>query len=144
MIPDVRQKTNHGCGAACVAALLSFHGLPVRRGLERLAHPAVGMGEDVVEALLWDAFDGRVMRGTLDVPLLRHLANAGRPTIALVTFEAGGHWVVVRGVARGRVYYHCPTNGPESRRIPDWLTTWTNGPPGAGGLHRFGICPDPR
>lgn len=38
--------------------------------------------------------------------------------------EAGGHWVIVRGVERTRVYYQCPTYGPQSVTARKWLDGW--------------------
>lgn len=137
-LPDVRQRDDHSCGRVAVECVLRHYGLTPARWLARLANPVMGMSPDTIEAVLWDAL-GHVLRGSMDAALLQSLTRSGRPVLCPVTVAGGGHWVVVRGVARGRVYYHCPTAGPASLRLPAWHEIWRDHGP-AGAYHSFGVC----
>jgi ABC-type bacteriocin/lantibiotic exporter with double-glycine peptidase domain len=56
---------------------------------------------------------------------LRALTRVDVPVICAVRDDdGGGHWVVVRGVERGRVYFHCPLKGPRSRPEDEWVANW--------------------
>jgi ABC-type bacteriocin/lantibiotic exporter with double-glycine peptidase domain len=137
-IPNVRQAAAHDCGAAAVSAVLQYHGLAPARWLTRLANPVQGMSPDTIEAVLWDAL-GHVASGTMSVPDLKHFCNTRRPVLCPVTFADGlGHWVVVRGVVRGAVYYHCPTDGPEKMSVAKWEGIWHDSTPGSE-YRTFGI-----
>jgi hypothetical protein len=54
--------------------------------------------------------------GEMDLGDLRHHTRRGRPVVCLVRLGDTGHYVVVGGVARGRVHLHCPARGP--LRVP--------------------------
>lgn len=123
-IPDVRQRTDWSCGAACLAALFRFHKRPAPGWVALLPNPDRGTSPDVMEAALHAGFGRPPLRGALDLADLRHLAATGRPVLCAVTWGGTGHWVVCRGVARGRVGYHCPTDGPGSMRAAEWLAGW--------------------
>jgi len=62
--------------------------------------------------------------GAMTVADLKHHTGLGRPVIALVNFEGEGHWVVVRGVQRGRVHYQCPIDGIESLPVGGFASQW--------------------
>lgn len=122
-IPDVRQGDAHSCGDAAIDAALAALGVARKRGT-RLANPEQGMAPDTLAAVLRAAgctvLAGPMPGGVAD---LKHFAAAGCPVLCPIA-DFGGHWVVVRGVARGRVHYHCPTSGPRSRPVAEWLTLW--------------------
>lgn len=139
-LPDIRQQDDFSCGAASLAALLAFHGIPRPRWLCRLANPDRGMTPETVEAVLFAATGRPPLRGSMGVADLRHLTRSGRPVMAVCDLGHGSHWVVVSGVVRRRVYYHDPTHGPSDLREADWLTVWRD-TPATSPYQRFGICP---
>lgn len=129
-IPDIRQSSDHDCGAAALSAVLQFHGLQPAKWVKKLANPVQGMAPDTIEAVLWEAL-GRVTRGTMAVADLRHFCNTRRPVLCPVTFEGEGHWVVVRGVAYNRVEFHDPLRGPGSLTVKKWEEAWHDSTPGS-------------
>ncbi len=140
--PDCRQRDSFSCGVTAVETVLRFDGLPVGRWIKQLASPIVGTTAETVVALIHGAYAGDVLAGAMSVPLLKFLTAQGRPVLALVTDPAtdGGHWVVVRGIFRGRVHVHCPTNGRESHRAAEFDKNWYLSD-FAGGwvLRRYGV-----
>lgn len=140
-IPDIRQQADYDCGAAALDAVLSFHGLRVR-GPVRLANAVQGMSPDTVEAVL-RSVGLAVLSGTMTVGDLRHLTRAGRPVLCPVS-AGGGHWVVVRGVARGRVHFHCPTRGPVHTPELHWVAEWVDTSRSGQTFSHWGICPQRR
>lgn len=126
-IPDVRQRGEFDCGLACVVAAARFLGKrPSYDRFGDLVDPVRGMEPDVVVAALASlglgTLAGRMPGGLAD---LQHYTRLGLPVLAPITVEAVGHWVVVRGVARGRVYVHDPSwRGPRSVRLQSWLDAW--------------------
>lgn len=123
-IPDIRQREDFDCGSAAVDSLCAFYG-PRRRTPVKLANRIDGMSPDTVSAVL-RALGFRVLAGPMVGGLadLQHYTRAGLPVLCPITVDAGGHWVVVRGVERGRVYLHDPTHGPRSVRAQAWLGGW--------------------
>lgn len=137
-IPAILQATDYDCGAAALDAVAEFWGLR-KRGPVRLANPIQGMAPDAVEAVL-RSLGLSVLSGTMTVGDLRHLTATGRPVLCPVAL-AGGHWVVVRGVARGSVHFHCPTTGPSKMREAEWLVDWRDNSRSGHWFDRWGICP---
>lgn len=122
-IPDIRQRADFDCGAAAIEAVCRYYG---RKGskAEKLANPVQGMGPDTVEAVL-RSLRFRLVTGTMRVSELQHFTRTYTPVICPVA-DFGGHWVVVRGVERGRVHYHCPIRGQVTARLEDWEANWTS------------------
>lgn len=126
-IPDIRQDQNYDCGDAAIDAALAAIGVKRKRGT-RLANEVYGMTADTVAAVL-RASGACVLAGPMVTGIegLRHFTRAGCPVLCPIA-ERGGHWVVVRGVTggacRGRVHYHDPVSGAESRCRGDWLAAW--------------------
>lgn len=137
-IPDVRQRTDYSCGAAATAAVLRYWHVAAPRWLERLANPERGMQPDTIYAVLSDAFGRPPLAGSIELHDLRHLTATGRPVLCPVTWDTG-HWVVVRGVTRSRVHYHCPINGPGSDPIAEWLASWRDEPDDSP-YQRYALC----
>jgi hypothetical protein len=133
-IPDVRQRSDYGCGDAAVDAALGALGISRKRGT-RLSNPVQGIAPDTVAAVL-RAAGCVVLAGPMPgtVGDLKHFTASGCPVLCPVA-NHGGHWVVVRGVQRGRVYYHCPLDGPLSRPGGEWLAHWHD--TSAEGGHAF-------
>lgn len=141
-IPDVRQVADWDCGAACVAALFRFYGLPPAAWVGKLANPIQGMSPDTAEALL-RAAGLAVLSGSMTLPDLTYLTRSGRPVMTPIQSERTGHWVIVRGVSRGRVHFHCPTDGP--RRLPAlaWVDRWHDTTRFGVAYVRYGIATAP-
>lgn len=139
-IPDIRQREDYDCGAACVAALLSFHG---RRwpAVWSLPNPVQGLAPDTVEAVL-RAAGLSVASGSMRLADLRHYADSDRPVMCPVALH-GGHWVIVRGVSARRVYYHCPTAGPTWVGARDWREVWHDTSRGGTSYPSYGIVASP-
>jgi predicted double-glycine peptidase len=73
---------------------------------------------------------------------LQHFANSRRPVIALVHWPDGedSHYLIVRGVSRGTVYFHDPIDGPSKASVRDFEAAWkASGRVGA--YRRWGIAP---
>jgi hypothetical protein len=138
-VPDIRQREDYGCGDAAIDSALGSLGLRRKPGT-RIANPVQGVAPDTVAAVL-RASGARVQAGEVltGVEGLRHFTAAGLPVLCPVALY-GGHWVCVRGVYRGRVHFHCPLVGPDSRRAADWLALWTDRASETGhGFDRWGI-----
>lgn len=122
-LPDVRQTDDHACGSACAEVVRRFFGLKARA--PDLANPVQGLAPDTLAAVLRSlglrVLAGQMLGGVAD---LQHFTKLGCPVVCPVTARAGGHWVVVAGVARRKVYYHDPTHGPRSVPLADWLDGW--------------------
>ena len=137
-VPPVMQCADYDCGAAAVDCVAQFWGLRPR-GPAKFSNRVQGMSPDTVEALL-RALGLSVLSGNMTVDDLKHLTRTGRPVLCPVDLY-GGHWVVVRGVGRGKVHYHCPTDGPGSMPAKDWAEKWKDVSRGGQEFVRFGICP---
>lgn len=137
-IPDIRQGTDYDCGAACIDAVCRYWGRR-SRGPVSLANPVQGMAPETVAAWL-RSLGAKVLSGSLfGVADLQHFTRAGLPVLCPITAAGGGHWVVVRGVERGRVYYHCPVEGEVSVRAAQWLDQWRDHTDSGHTYDRWGI-----
>lgn len=119
-LPDLRQSTDYDCGAVAIDVVCQFYGRRTR-GPVRLANPIQGMAPDTVEAFL-RSLGFKLLTGTMSVADLKHFTKSGRPVLVC----RDGHWVVVRAVGRGLVYYHCPSDGPSKMTITRWEETWND------------------
>lgn len=137
-IPDIRQATDYDCGAAAVDAVAEFCGLR-KRGPAALANPVQGMAPDTVEAVL-RSLGLTILSGTMRTEDLRHLTRTGRPVLCPITVGREGHWVVVCGVERGKVYYHCPTHGAQTMAEREWLESWVSDTSKGYSFARWGIA----
>jgi hypothetical protein len=89
-----------------------------------MSNPVQGTSPDTVEAML-RAAGLPVVSGTMNLRDLKHFTSSARPVLCPITDE-GGHWVVVRGVERLRVYYHDPADGPLDKSSKVWLGMWVD------------------
>jgi hypothetical protein len=62
--------------------------------------------------------------GQMTVDVLKAVTGMGIPIGCLIQSEGCGHWVGVRGVQRGRVYYMDPDDGNRSLPIAEWEAVW--------------------
>lgn len=136
-IPDVRQRDCYDCGDAAVQAAARFHGIADPVG-PRLANAVQGTDPATVEAVC-RRLGLSVLSGVMTVADLAHFTRTGRPVLCPVA-ALGGHWVVVRGVGRGRVYCHCPTAGPVSSRTAEWVAGWRDTSRSGHDYDRWGIA----
>lgn len=127
--PKDRMRLDCDCGGCSLAVVFGFHGQTLPEPVYALCSPH-GMTPYAAEAIISSRFRGFSQgTGWTVADLEHHIAN-GRPVMALVTVEdASDHWVVVRGVENGRVYYHDPAHGRRSKSLKAWLKWW-QGPPG--------------
>jgi len=121
-LPDIRQRDNYDCGNAAVAVVLARYRV---KATVNLATAERGTGPDEIEQY-FRRLGLRVIAGSMEIDDLRHMANTLRPVICLCTWpgDVDSHWVIVRGVSRNRVYYHCPQDGPESMTAEAWTAIW--------------------
>ncbi len=121
-IPDVRQKDTYDCGPACVKAVCQFYGK--RLSLSEVAaglasSPTDGTDPRTIERFLRNA-GYKVLSGEMDLSDLKANAKAGRPTIAILS----GHYVVVCGLERKRVYFHDPLSGARFLSLANFYGQW--------------------
>lgn len=120
-IPDIRQRFEFTCGAACIEAVCRYYSRKCDWA-EGLANPVQGMEPGTVEAVL-RSLKFRVLPGPMRVADLKHFTKIFTPVLCPVAdFE--GHWVVVRGVENKRVSYHCPSRGTVFVSTRDWEKNW--------------------
>lgn len=141
-VPDVRQESDYDCGRACLKAVFAFWGEAFPKHLSALTNQEQGTHPDTLSAILRESRRFELIDGSMSVDLLRMLTRNGWPVLVVLTPPGkGGHWVVVRGVARGRVYYHCPTHGRCSLPVASWEDAWDDRDRGNVGYWRWGVCP---
>jgi predicted double-glycine peptidase len=125
LLSDIRQKTDSDCGPAAVRCVFDYFddSRPHREFVNGLLTGEHGTDPLAIEA--WVRREGySVQSGTMDIDDLRHHTRAGRPVIAPVKMHGSGHYVVVRMVARGHVYFQDPVDGPRGMRRGEWLSVW--------------------
>lgn len=126
-VPFERQDTKYSCGAACLQAVLAYHGRPADEGElaellgtgpetgtypEAIPRVARGLGLDVRSQQLASLAD------------LRQSLEAGRPVITCVQMYGGGHWVVVSGVGADDVTFMDPLYGSRTVDAGEWMLHW--------------------
>lgn len=123
-LADLRQDTPHGCGEAAVRCVLAF--FKIIATIPRFATPQDGSDPRQLEAYL-RRLGLRVMSGEMRAVDLRHFCDSGRPVIALVHWpdDRDSHYVVVRGISRGRVHFHDVETGPGSCSLREWDRAWS-------------------
>lgn len=138
-LPDIRQKGTYDCGAACVDTVFAALGIRASAALLGLSNGIQGTAPDTVEAML-RAARLPVVSGTMTVKDLKHFTDDGRPVICPITLPDGGHWVVVRGVARLIVHLQCPVDGPMTRTVKQWMGIWSDRSRSGQLFDRWGIA----
>jgi ABC-type bacteriocin/lantibiotic exporter with double-glycine peptidase domain len=122
-LPPTLQQSTHDCGPAAVRCLLAFHRVvaPIP-----VACPLDGCDPRAIEAHLRERCGLSVVAGQLTVADLRHLCDDGRPPILLVTWagDADSHYVICRGVSRGRIYVHDVFDGRKAVPEGEFLAAW--------------------
>jgi ABC-type bacteriocin/lantibiotic exporter with double-glycine peptidase domain len=121
-VPERRQRAEFDCGAAVYACITAYW---EGRGRRLKADPLHGTPPDQLEP----SFRGagyNVLSGEMDVATLRALCGQGWPVACLIQSEGVGHWVVVRGVARGKVHFMDPADGFRSLPESSWQSSWVD------------------
>lgn len=137
-LPSLYQKSGHDCGQAAARVVYRYHGL-------RKADPPKGSELDGTHpAEMERAFRNAglcVQSGEMAPADLRHHTRLGRPVVCLVTESDGeGHWVVVGGLVRGRVRFHCPTRGACAEPVAAFAARWHDSDRVAVRYERWGIA----
>lgn len=138
-VPDIRQaKGEDGftCAEACIDAIRGFYN--IRKRAPKVADEVHGATPEAVEAALRSIGLG-TSYGAVTVDMMQALTKIGVLIMCPIQRKHEGHWVVVTGVGRGRVYHHDPIDGPCSLPVHSWNefhrdTTGTGRP-----FERFGI-----
>src|SRR5262245_56799149 len=101
ILPGERQTRDYNFGEAAFRCLLGFSRFAMRT--VRLSSPVAGVDPLAIERYL-SGLGLRTLAGSLTLADLR-LLTMDRPAICLIhqPGESESHWVVVRGVSRGRV-----------------------------------------
>lgn len=127
-ILDVRQEDEFDCGWATVEAVCQYFKVYIHRNrmLKLLGTNGInGTDPRIIEAFLRnEGFN--VLSGNMTIEDLKSFTKNNRPVIAMVTFNDIGHYVVVKGVKRKRVYYQDPTSGPKSMKIEDFMSSFVD------------------
>ena len=135
--PDVRQRGDFDCGAAAVETVLRVLGVRATAAVV-LADAVDGLHPATIEAALRRA-GVPVQSGTMTVADLKHHTALGRPVLCPVALH-GGHWVVVRGARRDRVFFHCPVDGRLSAAADAWDVVWRDSTRSGHPFDRWGIA----
>jgi ABC-type bacteriocin/lantibiotic exporter with double-glycine peptidase domain len=135
-LPDVRQENGHDCGEAAACCVARFFGTALLT--RSLASPEDGTHPSALETVFRRA-GFAVQAGTMTLADLKHHVAQGRPVLCCVA-QHGGHWVVVRGVGRGKVYYQCPVDGPLSMRAAEFASQWADVTRAGHEFARWGIA----
>ena len=136
-VPDIRQDSEFDCGAAAVDAVCRYHRIR-KTNVKDLTNAVQGLGPDTARAIL-TGLGLIVLAGPMQVEDLQHLTRTNRPVLCPVNLY-GGHWVVVRGVERGGVYFQCPTQGRLRLSMSKWLDEWVSYSETGHMFHQWGIA----
>lgn len=127
-LPDVRQTKDHDCGTAAWKTVYKWHTAKGTRSIVDLSSRIHGLDPASLESNIRVGKSWNVIAGEMMIDDLRFFCKSYRPVICLITrafdFETCGHYVVVSGVHRNKVYFQDPYDGPNSLRIDDWAFGW--------------------
>lgn len=138
-LPPVFQTEPHRCGDAAAECLLRFH--QIHKSV-RLASQTDGADPRVIEAE-FRRMGLRVLSGEMELWDIERLCNDRRPVICLVHWPGDGssHYVLARGISRGRVHVWDVEVGKRSARLDEWMEAWqaTDGR-ASRPFRQWGIC----
>lgn len=119
-LPVVLQRTDHTCGAAVFACVTHYWELKKRRVKADSWNGKHPMElEPDFRKLGYFTFSG-----TMSLDHLKAVTATGTPVCCLIQSCGVGHWVVVSGVKRNRVYMMDPAVGLRSMPVPEWESVW--------------------
>lgn len=136
-LPDIRQHSNHSCGEAALQVVLRYFELKVRKPVT--ACPVSGVHPMSLPAA-FRRLGFQHVAGSMTVDDLRHHTSQGRPIITLVQMGGVGHYVVVSGVNRGKVYFVCPTLGLQKQPIQEFENRWFDHDDAGNDYRNWGIA----
>jgi len=126
-LPDIRQRDGHDCGDAVLRIVWDYYQV---RSRPRVATPIDGTSPDTLESTLWQS-GLHVIAGVMTLDDLRFHVRQRRPVICCTNDNGVGHWVVVSGVTRRKVFFQCPVLGrtavPEQQFLSAWSDTTRRG-----------------
>jgi ABC-type bacteriocin/lantibiotic exporter with double-glycine peptidase domain len=124
-LPMTMQNHAHDCGEAALRCVLSFYGI---KAAVRLATPERGTTPEQLENAM-KSIGLRVVSGEMNICDLKHFCDTGRPVLAVVHWpdEEDSHWICIRGVSRGMVYYQDPAEGSRKKPVKEFLNSWYAG-----------------
>jgi len=139
-LPDERSIEWYGCGPAAARCVLGHFGRPLTVADRLMPTPTQGTSPRQLSQTFRLA-DLLVVEGFWTIQSVSAMTSVGWPVIACVQESDGfDHYVVVRGVFRGLVYYQCPDQGPSRQRVDGFLSRWHSEGPRGVILRRFGIA----
>jgi predicted double-glycine peptidase len=128
----VRQKYDFSCGSAALATLLSYqYGAPATEDQvfdEMFKHGDQAKirreGFSLLDMKLYLESHGYAADGyKVSLERLRH---AGIPAIVLISEHGYNHFVVIKGIAAGRVLLGDPSKGTRTIARPEFDRMWSN------------------
>lgn len=125
-IPDIRMETSHDCGRAAARCVLAFHGIVTH---VTLSSPTDGTDPRELESL-FRRMGLHVVSGEMSVADVDWFCGQGkrkgRPVICLVHWpgDEASHYVVARGVSKGKMWLHDTESGPRSVQLDKWCEAW--------------------
>jgi ABC-type bacteriocin/lantibiotic exporter with double-glycine peptidase domain len=121
-LPPLIQSGEHDCGDTAARVVLQYHGIKAN---VRMATPERGTSPEQIEAA-FKRIGMKVVSGEMGVADLRHFCDTLRPVICVVHWPdaADSHYLVIRGVSRGMIYFHDVADGPGRKNIAEFLTAW--------------------
>ncbi len=136
-LPTLIQAGEFDCGDTAARVVLQWHGI---KASVRMATPERGTSPEQIEAT-FKRIGLKVVSGEMSVADLRHFCDTLRPVICVVHWPGcvDSHYLVIRGVSRGWVYFHDVADGPCKKSVAEFLTAWSA--VGRAGVYRnWGIC----
>lgn len=139
--PDIRQKTPHDCGPACVVGILRHFGRKSSLdtiSLRLFTSPVYGTDVTSAEGLFRS--EGLcVVSGEMAIDDIRFHTRLGRPVMCLID-DGGGHWVTILSVRYNMVYIQDPDDGPGKINVKQFLERWRDADRFGMLYHHFGIA----
>lgn len=123
-LQPIFQRKSFDCGRAVVQTVLTYYGRDPKETRRRLQVSSFdGVHPAGIAAFLRDQ-GLKVLLGEMTLGDLRWQTRQGRPVIALVQRAESGHYLVVKGVRRGRVFYADPADGAGDEHELAFLGRW--------------------
>lgn len=137
-LPGYLQKESFDCGSCSCRIVYEF--LWKKRPLREFSSLLGTNGLNGTDIRAIEAFFRKegfaVTVGEMSIEDLRHHANLGRPVICCVK----DHYLVSRGVYRGRVYVADPATGYDSYSIQEFRNIWFDSERFGFHYYQFGLA----
>ena len=140
ILPDYRQRESWDCGRVMFEIICDYYKKPLPLFIANLSNAVVGLSPDSLAAG-FRSLGFKILEGHWTIDLLKAATKDGKPVATLMQLDSVGHWVAIRGVCRGRVYYNCPERGPVSDKIDCWERNWIDYHHMGSVFDRWGVCP---